>query len=160
MRPRPVGPSIRGLGSEMCPVAAGASAHRPGRAGFLTRKRRKCLPSCDPLKVGRFGNRRPGRLLSRNHAIETQVVAPWIFAQGEECGAWHILYGSGSASRRSPCAKRPSKRCVSIAWLRLSPGQRAGWSFRIIAAGHRPAINQPPAPATWLKSPVTIPQRA
>jgi len=22
--------------------------------------------------------------LSRNHAVETQVVAPWIFAQGEE----------------------------------------------------------------------------
>jgi hypothetical protein len=25
--------------------------------------------------------------LSRIHAIETQGVAPWIFAQGEECGA-------------------------------------------------------------------------
>jgi len=55
---------------------------------------------------------------SRNHAIETHVVAPWIFAQGEERGAWHILYGSGSALRRRPCTKRPSKQCVSIAWLR------------------------------------------
>ena len=32
-------------------------------------------------------HRHGGLPLSRNHAVETQVVAPWIFAQGEECGA-------------------------------------------------------------------------